>query len=621
MPKCFADKRKFWIFLAVVAVSFLLRVIGFDWGGEGTTFHPDEGKVYKDAIIMARNSTLLSASSIYPAQVSQKILSVVYAIYFRLAQYKGVDYSEVICIYIARVLTAVFGTGTVAVAYFVGENFKRSSGLICSLLVGFCSPLVQQSHCSVMDTEVGFCFTVAILLSQLYFISLSKKEYLVLLGMSFSCGIATMEKWYGASITLVIICCVILKKILTQREFLAGLRQLVFSVLAYIGGLFLIAPNLFIFFRNTINGVNHVINDYESSASALESLYEMGSWIFSYMGIISLIFLVSGVIFFLKTKKIEAVALSVGLVETIYMTVSGQGAHLRWMQPLFIVYSIVVAIGMVYIYEESIVKGLAIERICIVLAIVVTLNIVVNGFLGFSLYGVNSADTSNISEKYLSEHSIKPEKCIYDRYTCLRPAGYSLYYDSVDVEDSFDYRDSEQYVIKLGRDYALSKDYDISGEEIRPIQSFKSDYYVNKMTNTKYDSISWKWVDLYSIPEALYYSMGFATGKLTNGFNYNLSDISQIKGLQYISYEDMKVKEKVGSIKLSSINKGKYIFERDDENVGFDITMISSTGEEIVATCLNVNNFEFEILDDYENVNLLVSGDDLEQFSGCIIEQ
>lgn len=622
MPKYFARKRDLWIFAIIVSVSLFIRIIGFNWGGNGTTFHADEGKVYKAAMVMARNGTFFSTSSIYPAQVSQKILFVIYTVYFKIMEARKVAYSEVVCIYMTRIVTAFFGTVTVGMSYFIAEGFKEKAGNICALLVGFCSPLVQQAHCSVMDTEVGCCFSITLFLAQLYFWTESaKKEYIFLLLMSLVCSISTMEKWYGSIGTLIIGLIVLVKSFDKEKKILFVLKQGIYAIFVYLLGLFVIAPNLFVFYKDTVDGLNHVMNDYDTAISTGKSLYSIVSWAVSYMGIFSFFFAVVGIVFLAKKRVKESWILIIGIIETLYMTLSGQGAHLRWMQPFFICCSILASVGIALSVEKKDSHKTVMSKVCCSMAVVSILTIFFNGVLGCTLYGANKSDTSNVCQAYLDEHNIKPENCIYDRYTCIRPAGYSLYYDSVDVRDSFEEIDGQKYVKKLGRDYALSKDYSLVGDNTNQVEIFEADYNVNKMTNTKYDGISWKWIDPYSICESIYYSVGLWSGKLSSGFDYYLSDISNIKGLQYISFENDDVVDNERTCNLSAIRKGGYILESQDDIEGLSLILRGENKKEIVEIDLKKNEEKFEIDRDYTNLELVLKGDTNIPYNVRIIEQ
>ncbi len=58
------NKRDNVLLLCILAMGFVLRIAGYDWGGT-STFQPDEGKLVGEVINMARSGQLISQAWIW----------------------------------------------------------------------------------------------------------------------------------------------------------------------------------------------------------------------------------------------------------------------------------------------------------------------------------------------------------------------------------------------------------------------------------------------------------------------------------------------------------------------------------------------------------------------------
>ncbi len=150
-----------WILLIILATNFALNVWGIEWGLP-ERWHPDEvldkAEMMYDLQEINHNYYTYGALPFYqvevlaiaPAKLGQAVFG------WHDFEVRSIDTM------LARLLSAVMGTGIVAATYGIGKIlFGRRSGLISAGLLGLTMGLVNLSHFATVDISSLFWFTLA----------------------------------------------------------------------------------------------------------------------------------------------------------------------------------------------------------------------------------------------------------------------------------------------------------------------------------------------------------------------------------------------------------------------------------------------------------------------------
>lgn len=187
--------------LAILAVSFLLRVWGSDFGLPAyTRYHPDEHALVERAAAILWTGDWNLHRFNYPPFYAY-LQAVTYALYFLWGAAQGL-WSQVFPFTIpqyyqwGRVLTGLFGTLTVLVVYFVGRELRgRRTGVLAAALLGGSYLHVIHSHYATFDVMVGFLVTLTLLFSGLIRTRGDARWYLL---AGLAAGLAGATKYNGA---------------------------------------------------------------------------------------------------------------------------------------------------------------------------------------------------------------------------------------------------------------------------------------------------------------------------------------------------------------------------------------------------------------------------------------
>ena len=141
----FREKFDRWYFLIlalIFAVAVLLRVVGAGWGMPLGNLHPDEGLIFGQAYQFALNRDFDVHDYYRPNHVTIKLNTLIYVgiqeLYFAPQGRNdfAANYNESFALFTtaSRVLTALFGVGTVICAYLIGLFWGRKQALYTTLL-------------------------------------------------------------------------------------------------------------------------------------------------------------------------------------------------------------------------------------------------------------------------------------------------------------------------------------------------------------------------------------------------------------------------------------------------------------------------------------------------------
>lgn len=580
--------------IIIALLAFAVRIIGINWGA-GETFHPDEGKVVRPPISMALNNTFMSDETLYPTQITSKVLSVIFKIWMLLAELADIEVTKLSYVCIARFYIAILSTGVVICIFFIAEHLKRNAGMIAAALAAVFLPFVQAAHCVTGDTFVALCICLAILCAFRYL--KENRDYLWVFLMSLVAVLAALDKYHGIVICYIIALVVCIKQI-QQKSYHKIVVQGLFAVSVVIGSVILIVPNLVINMNEIIDSLFHLTNDYETGVTFIQNMWMYLIWFLAHAGILTLPFMLIGFIDLIKSKKREALILTIGLIEIIAICL--QNRHfIRWGYPLYVVLLILTGIGMVCLIKSE--RFMSAKRIKVLVLggiILVGINGVAGTALVDVLYANSQLDTRIVSEEWCLENDIRQDDCIYDQYTCWSPGGMVSRYNwtpQMSLENSIELTNDSLLINRLGRKYAVSNatrypDCILEKMDISKVACFKADYVFSDSGFGGYGSI-WKILEPYSIYGCVRNCINILKNHSWFGSDIIIYDISMLPAYELIPLGDNDSEEECNWGVVDSISAGKYLVEVVGNEVERDELILESEEGEVVSICELENGF------------------------------
>ncbi len=234
------------LFLTVITIlGFGLRLIGFTWGSEGAIFHPDEPGVVEPIIEMISNKSLIHSGWLYPSMSSSKVIMP-----FIMMARHIIPFSHSTYYFAVRLFYVVFSTAIIILSYLL---VKKAEGeriaLICSAAIAVNPSFIKMAKMAVGDTAVLLFWLLLALCMQKY---LEDRRILYLVLMSVFAACATLEKWNGTGITILIASAVIwinLRDI--KKLFIHG----IISLTSWIAAIIVIAPNIITEWNDAIESI------------------------------------------------------------------------------------------------------------------------------------------------------------------------------------------------------------------------------------------------------------------------------------------------------------------------------------------------------------------------------
>lgn len=580
------DRLMFYVILVISAVT---RILGYDWGA-GMTFHPDESEVTHYPSIMAQNNTLLSGGVYYPAQISGKILTVLYEVYGLLAKCFGWTYSDLVCNHIARILIALFSVGTVVCIYYIGNHLKKHAGTIAAMIAAVFPPFVQMAHCVTGDPIVGFFACLCIICAFYYYAEEKGGKWLV--AMAILTAMAGLEKYNGLAMCGFIAVVVISKAIQgKQVDFIKIIKDGVIAVFGVAASIVLIAPNLVVHYQSVIEGILYVTYGFEEDGSNtfIQSFYQYMMEFTSYAGVLCLIMLLLGLVFLMKTWKKEYCIFSMGLIIMIAMCLQNR-VCLRWGYIFYTCFIIIIGIAIVMLYNYSVEKRNMILKTALgVIVILILANNTAGTMLIDTVYASSGQDTRVASGEWCEEQGIAPLDCIYDNYTCFNPGSIAKNpVEWITIQERLEKIDGGYYINTLGRKYAVAnisrngmRDYLMGLEEVA---SFWTGCAFNGFSVDLYHNFSKNIYEANNIVKSLKLVKGIWEKQIYFGYDTVIYDISSLPafqkfpkdvfenrneehGMQKLSAEIVSISEGQYSLQISSDVNGSAYLEDEQDNI------------------------------------------------------
>lgn len=598
-------ERRLLILIGILA--FVIRIIGIDWG-DGVTFHADEGNLVRPPIYMAENNTLLSDETLYPTQITSKVLSIIFKTWMLIGNVLKLKITDLSYVCIARTYIAILSVGVVISIFFIGNYLKKNAGIVAAALAAVFPPFVQAAHCVTGDTFVALCICLSILCAFRYMEE--NRELLWLSCMSLLAVFATLDKYHGMIVCGIIAIAICIKQI-RRGSYAKIISQGCYAIVVILFAAVMIVPNLFMNADEVIKSLLHLTNDYEEGATFLNNVYTYIVWFFSHAGILCVVPILVGTVCLIKEKKVEANLLGIGFIEIFIICLQNRH-YMRWGYPFYIVLLTLTGIGVIYLKEMICRKGLS--KVLFYIGItLIGLNGLAGSVLVDTVYANSQLDTRSISEKWCLENGIKQEDCIYDRYTCWSPGGMVSRYRwnfYMSIKESIEKENNDIFVNHLGRKWAVAN---LSGEDngildqngVNKVAYFESGCHMDDASYNNFSRISVKIFEPYSIFWCFDKSFNIMQGNILHGNNIAIYDISMLPAYEVFSYIDYDSKEDVYWSKMDSISSGKYVVEINGQEINQGTMILEDENGETISICRIEKGFaQFSLKEQYYHVKI-----------------
>ncbi len=418
-------KNTVFFLILIFLVALSIRLIGIQYGYP-LLVHPDEENVVHSGLYFSPQSKFEMISFNRPAQVQAVLSGAAMRVYSKIvfkSSIWDVFYPKKYHFYIvSRVLVALLGSFVPIVAFFIGKEIKPSMAWLSAILFCFFPSFVRHSHYATPDILLTLWVMLAMLFSIKY--AGGAKEWTLWLAIFF-CAVSTADKYPGI-ISLVMVAGSILLRFLDKSkaegkfDTKGFIRKGFLSFFIFVGALFLVAPFLFIRYKDVIAALifegtgGHLGRDGLSYPmrvfTFLSYFFIESAWLVS-------AFSVLGLIAIIRDKARNALFLLFSIVFLLAIAVVGPH-HERWALPVYIGLLFCASYGIDFLLHLS--QNKTFSVLAKTLA-AITLTLFAIAGLSQS-YWLKLQDTRIKGLYYLERMGITESETYYDGYTPYAPS-------------------------------------------------------------------------------------------------------------------------------------------------------------------------------------------------------
>lgn len=403
---------------AILAVAALVRVLGSRWGFP-LTLHPDEWAVVDGVIDMARRNSFEPALFMRPDHLEMKVDFIAFAGFAHLFRGTSIEAAfaadPTTFYWIARLVTAAFGVASVALAFLIGRQWSRRTGLVAAALFAVFPLFVTNAHYATPDVPLTFTVLLLIYACMRY---LETTSWASLLVACSAVSLAIAIKYPGAlgCLMIALVVTVAARRDRTWRRLLGHGAA---SITAVLGFLFLISPVLFTNLSGVRAAIDEESRDSHFGAATLGTWGNLKFYVETYTqgaGIVLLTFGIIGAIVVVRRRDLRALPLVAGLV--FWVALSALPLHWeRWGLPMDVTPLLLAAIGIVTVWQWS-----ATNRwrwAVLAASVLVAVQLCVG--TAATLAALLAPDTRSSSLAFARENGITPQNSVFDGYSPFLP--------------------------------------------------------------------------------------------------------------------------------------------------------------------------------------------------------
>lgn len=277
-----------YIILLFILVGFTFRIVGFHWGSREMIFQPDEYNVVNPIITMTESQSLVHENWTYPSMCSSKIIAFVLMLISNFYTLEWIEYY-----YVVRFFYVITSSLIIFLSYLLIKQCEdEKTALFLSFFISVCPIFVKYSKQAVGDTPVMAFWLLTALYACRYMRKNGIKEVVL---MSLFAACASVEKWNGIGITILIAIIVIYRN---RKDIYMLILHGIISFSSWLMFVFVLAPNL-------VTDCKRVFGSIRSSNPSLGSYLIQGhlETFFSYSGFGSIICFLAGVYWLVSRNK------------------------------------------------------------------------------------------------------------------------------------------------------------------------------------------------------------------------------------------------------------------------------------------------------------------------------
>lgn len=482
--------RWYYLILALIfAAAVILRIVGAGWGMPHGNLHPDEGLIFEQAYQCALNRDFEVHDYYRPNHVSIKMNTLLYIgiheLYFAPQGRNDfeLNYNENFALFTtaSRVLTALFGVGTVIFAYFIGLFWGRKQALFATLLFAVFPSFIEHSHYITPDVPLLF-FLMGVLWAALSY--QRKPSVSWLFWMSYFTALATCEKYPGAYGCVIIAVAVFTAHI---KKTVMIVKDGCLAILFFVLGILAVSPVLLIDLRTVLEVMAGQNKQYHLGADGLnfgETLLFYIKTAGVHLGLLLTVNSIYGVVkSFRKNVKPTIILLSflVYIVPISTLSIHWE----RYALPIYAVGLLFGAFGAFYILEDL--QGLSKKTpAALLIAYPIFILLPVCSLLAGSIAVCGSflvPDSRIFLQDVFAQMGVTIGNTVYDCNTPLDPGGYYGAFANFEEGDpaKFKYGNGPRFIVTSSaqRDLYLEADPEVYG--------WIADFY--KRLDERYDLI------------------------------------------------------------------------------------------------------------------------------------
>ena len=434
------NRTSFIILLVLISlIGFILRVICCNWGSP-LQLHPDEHTIVDNAIDMLRRHSWEANVYNRPDHFEIKCVSILFALFSRIryhmAAYKAFEAHKMAFYWIGRFYTTLFGTAMIPLAaIFIGkilpdakEKNRKIAQTVAALLISFSCLFIEHSAYATPDVVLAFLVLLFALLI-LQYESSNNVKFAYFSAIIIGVGITVK---YTTAIMCAPLALVVVYKSIVRKN-AKSILSIGFICAAIVClTAFFIAPNLFTNYQKTYTTFIQEARPNHLGADGLGFFGNLLFYIKELMkdqGWLSLLFVGVAMVYMCIHRDQRWLSLTVGLF--FWVCTSVLSLHWqRWGMPIYILYIVVVAIGVASCLEFAAcfrvknkkraryLKGS--EKVIMCGVGVWIFSILISGLC--LTVDRTLPDTRNVSLSYVNESGILSSETLSEGYTPFYPA-------------------------------------------------------------------------------------------------------------------------------------------------------------------------------------------------------
>lgn len=420
----------------IVAGGAILRMVGLTWGLP-QQLNPDEWVIVQGALDLAARNSFEPSIFLRPDHLEIQLSFLAYTAYSWVFTGGPVEVAYAadpgMFLLISRLITSLFGTGMIVLAFLIGRRFDRSVGIIAAVLFAIYPPFVFHSHLATPDVPLTTVL-MGLVLACMYY--LAKPGYVSLLIASATVSLAIAIKYPGAIAASFIALVVVIMAVRERKPWRIASHGLV-AIAGVVGFLFAISPVLFTNVSGVVAAIQRESRTNHPGADGLGFGGNLAFYATEFVlsaGIIVTVAAIAGVVFSIRDRSLQAVPLALGAFMWVALSVLPLHWE-RWGVPMVTSPLLFAAIG-AWLLPKWVAQRGWLERsrrpLAIGLASLAGVSLLLGSIAVTARY--LAPDTRVSGAETLAQAGVTGDNTIFEGYSPFVPSGPLYVFDEFTIE-------------------------------------------------------------------------------------------------------------------------------------------------------------------------------------------